>query len=157
MKAILLTPSKIDEYLNRCIDNRVAAVWNGCGTALFLELGRLHRSPAFRVKKAQSHGDVTVMLEWDWRIEASRSIVVGSCDSERLIKTRPQILKGQRVQSITATCRLPEISIGFSNKLWLHSFTCEAGQSQWTLIFHDEGSVCVQRGRMYFIKEQTNI
>lgn len=154
MKPTLLTPSKIDEYLSRCIGKRVSTVWNGYGTALFLELGRLHRVPPLKGNKKRSRGNVTLMIEWSWRIEAPRSIVVGSFDTERRIQSKPQILKGQRITDIAISCRLPEISIAFSNKNWLHSFATEAGQPEWALIFRGEGSVFVRRGRIHFIKEE---
>jgi hypothetical protein len=98
----------------------------------------------------RSRGDITVMIEWSWRIEKVRSIIVGSFDSQRQIESKTQVLKGQRVTDIVIACRLPELNMSFSGNNWLHSFATEAGQPQWALLFPDEGSMVVQGGRIYF-------
>jgi hypothetical protein len=52
----------------------IAHAWRGHGSALFLELGRLHRVDLTRLVRRQKQsgnpkGEAGVMIEWSWRIE----------------------------------------------------------------------------------------
>ena len=76
-----------------CVGLPVADVWKGYGSAIFLELGKLHKVKDYKNKPLRKKGDITLMIEWSWRIESHRSIVVGSFDS----------VKNNRVKNIKAT------------------------------------------------------
>ena len=143
----LLSPEDIDSRLSRCVGKRVASIWKGHGTAIFLELGRLHRTAPVRGEKMRSRGDVTLTIEWSWRIEGPRSIVVGSFDSPRKIESKIRCLEAMRIETISITGRLPELYVAFSDNRWLHSFATEAGQPEWALLFRGDGALFVERGR----------
>lgn len=102
-------------------------------------------------------GEITAMIEWNWRLETSRSIIVGSFDSERKIKTNIQDLKGRNILDISLVGRLPEIYISLSGNRWIHTFALDAGQPEWTLLFRNEGALLVHRGKIYFeIEDKRN-
>src|SRR5688572_25678137 len=82
--------------------------WVGFGSAVFFEFGDLSDeiSTHGRVSKK---GEATVMIEWSWRIERSRSIAFGSFSTDRVIRSRIPKLSGHRVVDIVAEGRLPEL------------------------------------------------
>ena len=61
----------------------VSHVWRGHGTALFVEFGELHAKKKHDGSMGNPTGDITLMIEWSWRIEKPRSILGGSWSSER--------------------------------------------------------------------------
>ena len=62
----------------------ISHVWFGHGSALFLELGSLSEG---RERKDGSIGNpigaITVMIDFNWRVERQRSILGGSHDSKK--------------------------------------------------------------------------
>ena len=80
------------------------------------------------------------MLDCGWRMEAKRSIVVGSLETHRGIESRIREMVGLSIRSITFIGRIPEIVIQFGNGTWLQSFsTCES--EDWGVIFREGGAI----------------
>ena len=91
----------------------VSHVWRGYGSALFLEFGKLKaqlRKDGSRGCEdgTPSHpdGEVTLMIEWSWRIEDEHSIICGSWSSEELWQPSFDRLVGRAVigQQRLAAC-----------------------------------------------------
>ena len=86
------------------------------------------------------------MVEWSWRVERPRSVLFGSLSSDRRITNQLQRLVGENVTDVAIVGRLPELVVGLSGKLWLHSFTTVEGQPEWALFLPDRSWLCVRRG-----------
>ena len=146
----VLSEKEIHEYLDRCVNLPVSDTWRGYGTAIFLELGNLRRHTNPEKYQSKGQGDITVMIEWSWRIEGQRSIIVGSFDTNKIMDNKIKTIIDRKVEKIAVIGKLPELYIQLSGNRWLHSFATEAGQPQWGVIFRNEGCLKVMRGKVYF-------
>ena len=130
----------------------VAHVWFGHGSALFIELGALSEG---RKRKdgsiGNAQGEITVMLDFGWRIERQRSILCGSGDSKRRWASASKKLFGASVISAQVVGRIPELELKLSNGLWLVTFTHYEGQPTWAVGFKALGLgwLCVKGGKLY--------
>jgi hypothetical protein len=120
----------------------ISAVWQGYGSALFLELGDLEDVE----DSDHSQGQASVILEWDWRIEDGKNIVCGSSNSAPEIETGIECLIGQSINSINVEGRIPELVIKFSNGLRLQSMAMVAGNPQWCVRQMDDTFLSWENG-----------
>ncbi|MCZ7647524.1 MAG: hypothetical protein M5U26_20080 [Planctomycetota bacterium] len=100
---------------------------------MFLEIGRLCNNR----RANQPCGQVTIMVEAQWRIEGPRSILVGSGFSDRRIDKRLATLLGASVTSIEITGRVPEIAIEINDGRRFVTFTHWDSQPRWSIGFKD--------------------
>lgn len=139
-----LTREEFHRLTRPLVGKPVSSTWRGHGSALFLELGRLHTSPRWTGEK----GDATVMVQWSWRVEGPRSVRFGSWSLDRKMNHGIRGLRGRTVLDVALAGRIPELVITLSGRVWVQSFTTVEGQPQWTLFF-GEGDWCrVVRGRL---------
>lgn len=126
----------------------VSHTWRGYGSSIFLEFGALAEG---RRRKDGSIGnpigELTLMLEWGWRIEKEKSILGSFCSSDRRMQSMLKKIIGAQVIDVVFYERLPEISVSLSNGLYIASFGVE-GQPSWALLARNPklGSLCVKRG-----------
>lgn len=124
------------ENLRRALlGTELGHVWRGHGSALFLEFGQLR--PGKRRRDGTSGtpvGDFTLMIEWSWRVEAATSIVCGSWSDEELWPPTFGRLIGARVSDVELFGRLPEISVGLTNGMFVASFMTSEGDPEWAII-----------------------
>jgi hypothetical protein len=120
----------------------ITHAWQGYGSALFVEVGRLRR----RKGENNPRGEFSIMLEWSWRVEAARSVEFGSWSSDRKIAAGVASLKGHTVESLTWEGRLPELVLALSGHRWIHSFMTEEGQPRWVVFLPEGDCVFVERG-----------
>jgi hypothetical protein len=131
----------------------VSHVWRGHGSALFLEFGTL--TPSSRMRRdgstAGPTGEITLMIEWSWRVERPRSILCGSWSNERRWPSTFQKMIGAKVVGVRTFAALPEIEVALSNGLRVVSLMTAEGQPEWALISRkgDIGSLCVRRGKLH--------
>lgn len=128
----------------------VSHVWFGIGSALFLELGRLSKRGRRREgSEFNPSGEVSVDVEFGWRLERQRSILCGSGDTSRRQVSATQKLLGATVLSAQLVGRVPELELQFSNGLWLVTFSRYAGQPEWAVLFYEPrlGALCIEGGR----------
>jgi hypothetical protein len=113
----------------------VSHVWRGHGSALFLEFGQLRPSTAERRDGSQGNpeGEMTLMIEWSWRIEGRRSILCGSWSEERKWARAFALLRNAAVTNVALFGRLPEIELCLSNDARVLSFMTSEGDPQWAL------------------------
>jgi hypothetical protein len=114
----------------------VSKTWQGIGSSIFFELGKLTETKRTR-KNGISHisyrGEAGIMLEWSWRIERPKSIYMGSWSGERKITNGLNKLQNSTIIDITTEGRLPELVIQLSGGYWVHSFSTFKGQPKWCL------------------------
>ena len=134
----------------------VSRVWQGYGSAIFLEFGRLHSTRKRDGQPGSPRGEWTLMIEWSWRVEGARHIWCGSwSDGERWPRVFARLLNGS-VVSLQLEGRLPEIHFTLTNGLHLLSTMTAEGDPAWALIRREDGasrSVSVVAGRLYLQDE----
>lgn len=114
---------------------KVSDVWQGHGSALGLEFGNLSTKFSRDGSQTYHEGEMSLLLEWSWRIEGRRSIICGSWTNEIKWLRSFRLLRGATVAHAAVFGHLPEIEIRFTNGVRLLSFMTAEGDPQWTL-FH---------------------
>ena len=138
-------------FVDALIGKKVGYAWIGYGSAVFLEFGDLIRRTGRGGELSQHfQGDITLMIEWSWRVERVRSIFAGSWSSKRRWQSALRVLIGCEVTQVAFTSGLPEIALSFSNGLRITSFMTAEGQPAWAIIARSPklGSLHVLRGRL---------
>jgi len=133
----------------------VSHVWRGIGSALFLEFGKLTpRTKPDGSSGNNPQGDITLMIEWSWRIENPRSILTGSWGSEGQWPKAFHTLRHAAVTEVSFFSPLSELQICLSNGKRVTSFMTAEGQPQWAVSSRStpRGSWSVKRGVVVFEK-----
>ncbi len=112
------------EFTSPFIGKEVSRVWQGNGSAIFLEIGEL----------TDNKGELTVMIEWSWRVESEQEIEFGSWSDDSKFPALLERLNGLTLKSITFQSRLPELVLELSNNIWVCSFSTVEGDPEWALI-----------------------
>lgn len=112
--------SFVSPYLGKTI-NRVS---QGHGSAIFLEIGEL----------TDGKGELTIMIEWSWRVEGESQIKFGSFSKPEEFPNLLSSLVGLTVKNISFQSRLPELVVQFTESVWLCSFSTVDGDPEWALI-----------------------
>jgi hypothetical protein len=131
----------------------VSATWQGHGSAIFLEFGKLRRTTRLDGKKGQPKGDATLMIEWSWRIEGARSILCGSWSDAPLWPNVLAGLAGAKVKELSLFGRLRELEVTLSNRMQVITFSTIEGQPHWTLfdrrsdtwLTNKRGTLCIEK------------
>ena len=105
----------------------VAHVWRGHGSALFIELGMLTPRTRSDGSPGEPEGEISLMIEWSWRIEDGRSIACGSWSDEDLWPPAFARLIGCTVGDLSTFGRLPEVMLSLSDDLRVTSFMTAEG------------------------------
>ena len=130
----------------------VSRIWQGYGTAIFLEFGKLHSTRKRDGQPGSPRGQWSLMIEWSWRIEGKRRIWCGSwSDGERWPRAFARLQNGS-VASVALVGRLYEIDLGLTNGLHLVSMMTAEGDPEWALIKRADGdsrSIGVRAGKLY--------
>jgi hypothetical protein len=133
----------------------VSLVWQGYGSAIFLEFGTLTANPRRRRDGSWRHpiGEWTLGIEWSWRIEGKRRIWCGSWSDKEKWPRFLAKLQGATVDSVSIFGRLPEISLDLSNGLHLLSMMTSEGDPSWWLTKREPGiatSIYTRAGILQF-------
>ncbi len=134
-----ITVSQFQLHVDRIAGFKITRVWLGYSNALFLECGRLKKEKLCTKKKTtrNMHGQVTFMLDCNWRVEKKRSIEFGIDSSDRIINNRTEKLVGRRISSISTTNRVPEFSIALDDGRIISTFTAYSSMPRWFIGFKD--------------------
>ena len=133
------------------IGKQISHVWRGFGSAIFLEFGELsYDGLLINDSNRNPNGEVTLMIEWSWRVEKIRSIMGGSWSSDRKLLGMLKKLLGLTVVDVKISAGLPEIILLLSNGLKLQSFMTAEGQPGWAIITRSPnlGTLHVKGGRL---------
>jgi hypothetical protein len=146
-------PFDFTSFSSSLIGLPLSRIWQGYGSAIFLEFGTVQRRQRRNGSPGNPRGEWTLMIEWSWRIEGKRRIWCGSwSDGARWPRAFAR-MEGARVDSVSLYGRLPEIELQLSNGLHLLSMTTVEGDPDWALAKRFEGgstSVFVRAGRLCF-------
>lgn len=137
-------------FIDALVGKVASHIWRGHGSALFIEFGELTPRKRRNGTEGNPDGELTLMIEWSWRIERPRSILGGSWSSQGRWKGMFDKLLGSTVESITIFGHLPEISVSFSNGLRVTSYMTAEGQPAWAILTRKPfiGHLSVERGRL---------
>jgi hypothetical protein len=127
--------SDFEDFRQDLIGLEVSHIWRGHGSAPFVEFGALTPSNVVRRsgRPGEPAGELSLMVEWSWRIENRTSIVCGSWSEEDIWSPTFDMLKGRRVVDASLFGRLPEISVALTGDLFIASFMTAEGDPEWAL------------------------
>jgi len=111
----------------------VSHIWRGYGSAICIEFGELSPRQKRDGSEADPIGQMSLMIEWSWRIEDSISIRCGSWSDEDLWPDAFAALMGSQVSEVNTFGHLPEVEVSFSNGMRILSFMTAEGLPAWTL------------------------
>jgi len=139
-----------EPFITTLIGKTVSHAWNGHGSAIFIEFGKLTDTTNLSGSKGNPEGELTLMIEWSWRIEKKHSILGGSWSSEKRWPGFFKKVVGSSVTAVEIFGHIPEISVSLSNGLRLTSFMTAEGQPAWSLLTRSPfiGHLVVERGRL---------
>lgn len=122
-----------------------------------MEFGELISRKRLNGDEGNAQGELTLMVQWSWRIERKHSILGGSWSSDKKWPGMFKKLLGAQVTEVEIFGHLPEISISMSNGLRVLSFMTAEGQPEWSLSTRNPfiGHLCVERGRLKIDTRQT--
>ena len=120
----VITSDELAFLVNPFIGKEVSRPWKGHGSAVFLEFGRL----------TDGKGELTIMIEWSWRVKKENSILFGSWREPDELSAYIAGLKGATLVNIAMQCRLPELSVELSSRRWPNSFSTVEGEPEWALL-----------------------
>lgn len=112
----------------------ISHVWRGYGSAVFIECGKL--SPVSRRDGSPGNpdGEVSLGVEWSWRIEDTAAIRCGSWSEESLWEPAFDALRNARIVRCELFGALPEVAITLDSGVRFLSFSTTDGQPQWHLV-----------------------
>jgi hypothetical protein len=96
-----------DTFASPLIGLPVRHIWQGYGSAIFLEFGELRPRLEQDGSASQSEGQMGLMIERSWRIEDRTSIRCGSWSDEALWPDVFALLLGSEVRYVKTFGRLP--------------------------------------------------
>jgi len=115
------------------IDLPLSHLWRGHGSAIFLEFGLLTSRTRGDGTPRNPCGELSLMIQWSWRIENATSILCGSWSEEPLWEPTFDLLRNKVVTELSVVGRLPEIVVALSEGLYVSSFMTAEGDPQWCL------------------------
>ena len=128
-----------DPFRDALSGMQLTHIWRGHGSAIFLEFGDLTPIKTSKRLDGQPNGQMSVMIEWSWRVENETTILCGSWSEEDLWDSAFKSLLGSRVRQVELFGRLPELKIELDNGTHVLSFAASDGDPQWA-IFDRRGS-----------------
>ena len=78
-------------------------------------------------------GEITIGIEWSWRVENATSIICGSWSEEELWAPAFDVIRKSHVTALSIFSRIPEIDLTLADNLHLVSFMTAEGQPEWHL------------------------
>lgn len=129
-----ISVSDCNQLLFACKGLVVSRVWRSIDPTIFLEVGRLSGKKG---RASRPAGQVTFMIEADWRLERRRSIQVGSGFTSTRIDKQIASLIGVGIDAAEVVGRLPELAIEFNDARRLASFTHWTSRPRWSIGFKD--------------------
>jgi hypothetical protein len=108
----------------------ISYVWQGHGSAIFMEFGELTPMTRRDGSPSPPRGEVTLGVEWSWRIEDDTEILCGSWSEEAIWEENLDRLRGARVERLTLFGRLSEVELATESGVRFLSFSTRDGQPE---------------------------
>ena len=117
----------------------ISYLWRGYGSAVFIEFGDLTPRTNRAGSPGHPEGQVSLGVEWSWRIEDDATILSGSWSEEDLWEPTFSRLRNTQVESVKVFGKLPEIELSTDRGVRFISFSTTDGQPQWHLVDRRNG------------------
>ncbi len=101
--------------------------------------------------------DADMMIEWDWRIEQGREVLVGSTNSRPDIQKGIKLLDGASIRSIEIWGEVPELRLTLSNQVNLLTGTMADTGPQWSIKLPSGDRMQVVNGEVYTNLDSTYV
>lgn len=148
-----MTPIEAFEpFASSLIGLPISHVWRGYGSALFVEFGKLLPVARRDGSPGNPEGQVSLGVEWSWRIEDQTAIRCGSWSEEELWEPAFNTLRDAQVARCELFGALPEVIVTTVGGIRFLSFSTTDGQPQWHLVDRRDGLprwFTVRRGRLH--------
>jgi hypothetical protein len=118
----------------------ISHVWRGYGSAIFIECGKLHPVANRDGSTGHPEGEVSLGVEWSWRIEDATAIRCGSWSEEDLWERALDDLRHARIARCELFGELPEVAMTTDGGVRFLSFSTTDGQPQWHLVDRRNGA-----------------
>lgn len=112
----------------------ISHIWRGYGSAMFLEFGTLKPIPNRDGSPGHPEGEISLGVEWSWRIEDATSIVCGTWSKEKRWEPSFDSMRNSRLVGCELFGALPEVAITTDGGFRFLSFSTTDGQPQWHLV-----------------------
>jgi hypothetical protein len=109
-------------FRDALIGSPLSHFWRGHGSAIFLEFGRLTPTTRRTGVTGNPRGELSLMVEWSWRIENRTSILCGSWSDEHLWEPTFDLLRNRAVVDLSVVGRLPEVVVALAEDRYVSSF-----------------------------------
>lgn len=106
-------------------------LWRGHGTALFLEFGKLSERLRNDGSVGNPIGEISVGLEFDWRIEVDRRLLIGSYGDQQLWPKLFKSSMGKRASHVELFGDVPELRVVMAERERLLSFSLDDSGPEW--------------------------
>jgi hypothetical protein len=116
------------------IGQPISHIWRGHGSAIFIEFGHLTPRSRSDGTPANPDGDVSLCVEWSWRIEDAHEIICGSWSDEELWEPALNHLKKAKIVQCELFGFLPEVAVTTDTGLRFLTFSTTDGQPRWHLV-----------------------
>jgi hypothetical protein len=108
-------------------------IWQGHGSSLFLEFGALSQRLRHDGSLGNPIGEISVGLEYAWRIELDNRVLCGSDGDPRLWAEAWPRLIGKRAVKVETFGDIPELRVTLDNQGRLFSFSLDEDGPKWAL------------------------
>jgi hypothetical protein len=112
---------------------KVSHLWRGYGSAFFLEFGVLTPRQRRDGSEGNPFGEISIGIEWSWRIEGENSIICGSRSEEESWNSAFAQVRNTALAKLSLHGRLPELELAFTNGVFIASFMTAEGQPEWSI------------------------
>jgi hypothetical protein len=134
------------------IGKPISHLWRGFGSAVFFEFGDLTPTLKRDGLPGNPEGQVSLGVEWSWRIEDDTKILAGSWSDEKLWEPAFALLRAARIERLNLIGRLAEIGLATDQGVHFISFSTTDGQPQWHLVdrrLEQAQWITVRNGKLY--------
>jgi hypothetical protein len=142
-----------EEFVSPLVGLKVSHLWQGYGTTIFAEFGRLAPQTRRGGTPGNPQGEFGLMVESTWRVEGRKSILCDSSSERDRWDRGCRFLIGQSVTSISCFGRFSDIDLALANGIHLVSFAVSGTGTAWAL-FNNSNST-LSMGRRGFALEVT--
>jgi|GEM_PF-5229697 len=146
----------LEKILSGVVGMDVSHVWFSDYSVVYFELGLLTASQKIRRDGSVMNptGQVTIYAGYDWRIERENLILCSRDCEKELRHTICKNLKNFKITEVSVFGRIPELSVGFSNDVWLATFGLSKGDPDWSVTFNEQSiTVFAEQGKLVTEKE----
>lgn len=148
-----MTPVEVfDSFAASLVGLPISHVWRGYGSALFIEIGTLRPVAKRDGSPGNPEGEVSLGVEWSWRIEDRTAIRCGSWSEEDLWEPAFDTLRNAQVARCELFGALPEVTITTVGGIRFLTFSTTDGQPRWHLVDRRNGRprwFTVRNGRLH--------